>query len=506
MGSSVSKSPPTTNVVSASFLWRSVESVRREWRLFIADRVAPVAIITIGLLTLLALFAGWQRTNQNAEYLATLDHENTLQRRFLESTFQEEESSDDLSPSQIDRQSELQMSAKSPDMMRYVGEIWWALYPASPMSVNAMGASDQWPDHYCHAGSSTTQTIARTVDANPSLASIGAFDLALVIGAILPLAVIALTYNVIASDREQGRWPLVRLHASSISQLVIIRCLVRVAALAVTVIVLNACFTLPFIFNQSAIGAMGGFFVWCGWVVAYSGFWLALAISVNSLRLSSSGAGLLLLFCWGMLVIAIPSVVQRAANRMFPIPSQAGLIAIEEEIQEQAEQEEDKIWAEFLLQNPDFRLDDENPQQEYLLRDIALNQTIRSRVRDEIDGFFGRFLERESFLDRCQFLSPLLAWRTAADQSAGVSLRHYVSFTKQTCNFHDDYIRYFEPFSISGQELSQADIQAIPRFQTNHLGTRLDLLPLLASAGSLLFWFCIAGAISWWNLRRLATP
>lgn len=488
---------------------RLLADVRREWRLAIADRVVPLTLIIIGLLTLLAIQAGDLRTKQRMELRETLKRENALQRRFLESAFAENESIDsaetsDLTPNEIDRQFELQMSAKSPDLMRYTEGIWWAIFPASPLSSFSMGASGKWPDHYHHEGSSVTQSLSRPVRSNPLLATIGAFDLTLLVGALLPLAVIALTYNVVAMDREQGRWPLIGLHATSISWLVANRCMVRVGALIAVVIGVTLSGSLIATDGEWNLYSVRNFWVWTACMTAYLAFWTLLAICVNSLRLSSSGSGLLLLLCWTFLVIAVPSVVQREVNRRFQIPPGSELIAAEERVQRQAEQESEQVWTEFLRNHPEITLDSENPQQEYLLRDVALNRAIRFRVREQLESYQQRFLDREAFLERYQGLSPLLAWRTAADQSAGASLRHYLDFASQTSEFHEKYISYFEPFSMSGQELSYSDIQAIPRFDADQLQTRLYLPPLLMSVCSLFVWTVAVGVFSWWSFRSRA--
>lgn len=486
---------------------RTIAEMRREWRLAVADRVVPLTLAVVGMLTLLALMTGWLRTKQRIAYQQTLRRDNSIQQRFLESAFRQSETSDsisiELSPIQEDRLVELQMSARSPDIMRYIGGIWRSIYPASPLSSLSMGATGEWPDHYYHGASSTTQTLNRTGRANPSLATIGVFDATLLVGAILPLVVIALTYNVVSSDREHGRWSLVGLHAASTPRLIVTRCVVRVVGLLIAVVtVLTAC-VLIVETTDWGTAATGNLLIWIAWLIAYLAFWTALAISVNFLPVSSSGAGLLLLLAWFILVIVIPSAVQLGTNRSFQFLPPAELVVIEKEIQIQTEEESDKVWADFLREHAEIALDGDNPQQEGLLRDVALNQVVRSRVAARLEKHYQQYLDRESTLDRSQLLSPLLAWRTAADQCAGTSLRHYVEFAKQTSKFHDTFISYFEPFSISGQELSRSDIEELPKFDAGQLQTRLHAPSLVWSAASLLLWTTAAGLLSCWNYRRV---
>ncbi len=483
--------------------------LRREWRLALTQPCVSTTFVVIGCLTMLALLTGWLRTNSRIERLQTLAGENAQQQRFVESAFLERPSTDsaaaelagELTPAEHDRRLSLQMSARSPDLMRYTEGLWRSMLPTTPLTGLSQGAGGEWPDHYYHAGPSTTQTLARTMRPNPLLTTMGAFDLTLVVGVVLPLAVIVLTYDVTAADRELGRWEFVRCHTSSIHRLIVARCLVRVGASSLLVIMLTALFVIVLPTGHWDSAMIRNFLIWSAWVSAYLGFWAALSILANSLKLSWAGAGLLLLLCWCIFVFAIPALLQCAVNWRIQMPRQAELTALEEDVRKQVEREADDVWADFLREHPQIEIDDEKPQQEVMLRDVALNKAARSEVEARVETYLQRFLHREDLLDRSQLLTPLLAWRTAADQSAGTSLRHFVEFARQTGDFHDEHAAYFESKSLAGQELSFLDIQGIPRFDDRQFYTQLDLSPLLLSAASLLMWTSVCGLLSWWCLR-----
>lgn len=475
--------------------------LRREWRLAIADPRVPMMLLIIGGLTLLALLTASQRVSHRLERQQDLESYNARQRQFLESAYNESSltnsSAGELTPSEQDRRLQLQMSARSPDLMRFTGGIWWTILPASPIAGLSMGAGGEWPDHYYHAGPSQTQTLRRLMRPNPLLAAVGAFDLTLLVGAMLPLGVIILTYDVAAAEREQGRWELVRSHVASIPRLIVARCLVRTGALAVVIIALTALCSLMFPTGQWDAQAMRNLFAWSAWVSGYVMFWTALAVLINSLQLSSAGAGLLFLLCWCFLVLAVPSLLERGINGAIRMAPESELVAMEDEVRIQAEQEADAAWADFQRQHPEIKLDEDNPQQEQMLRNVALSRVIQSRVQIQIARYFQRFVDREFLLDRWQLLSPLLAWRTAADQFAGTSLRHFVSFSEKTAAFHTEYVSYFESKSLAGEEVLLSDIQAIPSFDAAGLQTHLYRQSLLLSAATLMLWTTACGLLSW---------
>ena len=347
-----------------------------------------------------------------------------------------------------------------------------------------------------------TATLSRSMRTNPLLAAVGTFDLTLLVGAVLPLTVIILTYNLVAADREQGRWDLIRAHAASMPRLVTVRCLIRIAALGLVVILVTVCWTFLVPAGSRNGVAARNFALWSLWLCAHLAFWAAMTMLVNSLRLSSSGSGLLLLLGWCLLVLAIPSAVERGINSRFSMPSFSDLIAMELEVRKQIEQDANAVWADFLQRHAGIHLDEDNPQREFLLRDIAMSEVIRLRVHERTDEYFQQFLQREELLDRCQLLSPLLAWRTAADQCAGTSLRHFLALARQTETFHDHFLSHFETLSLAGRELTLADIREVPRFDVKDLQSSLDPAPLLLSATSLLLWTAVCGWLSWQMFQR----
>ncbi|HEY0981731.1 MULTISPECIES: DUF3526 domain-containing protein [unclassified Schlesneria] len=480
--------------------------LRREWHLAVSDPAVPATLGVAAVLTLLALLSGMLRTQERWERQQILEQENVQQRAFLESAFDDDSTSNrelsGLTQAQQDRRSELQMSARSADLLRFTGGHWRAMLPPSVLAGLSTGASGEWPDHYDHAGSSITATVSRTMRTSPILAAVGTFDLTLLIGAILPLAVIGLTFNVVAVDRELGRWDLIRSQATSTFRLVVIRSLIRVTAIALVVFLLTVSWILIAPVGDVDLVAIRNIALWGGWLFVYLAFWGALAILVSSFKLSSSGSGLLLLLCWYVLVLAVPSAVEHAINTRFPLPRASDLIAMEADVRKQLEQDVDVVWAEFLQRHPGITLDEDDPQREFVLRDLALIKAIRSEAHQRTEEYFLRFRQREEQLDLCQMLSPLLAWRTAADQCAGTSLRHFLGLARETAAFHDHYLSHFETLSLEGRELMLTDMRELPRFQVKNLPSQLDQAPLLLSATSLLLWTAMGGWTNWQMMQR----
>lgn len=486
-----------------------IHDAQREWRLASKEPRVILTLVVVALLTVLALLTGWHRVQQRLERQQAIERDNAKQQRFLESAFDEASSApsseSELSRADADRELALQMSARSPDLMRFTGGLWTAVLPVTPLAGIANGVSGTWPDHYRHAGLSVTQTLRQDAQPNPLLAMTGAYDMTLFVGVILPLAVVVLTFDVAAADRESGRWTLVQTQSRSVVRLVAMRCLLRVGTLAFvvgglvvgwSVFVPVGGIELPTVVRTATLVA---------WLCGYVAFCGTLGFLVSSFRLSSAGSGIVLLLCWSVLVLFVPSFVERCVSHNVRVPDPAEFNAIEERARQRVEEETDAVWNEYLRQHPDVTFDDDNPQLEFILRDIANQHAVRSRVEAGLQTYFDRFLRREEQVDWSQLITPALAWRTVSEQYASTSIRHYIDFASATAGFHDEYIRYFEPMTLAGRELSLAEIRSLPSFDGRTLAERLYTRPLLLAGASMLAWTGLAGLIGYVRLRRTET-
>ncbi|MEM9703576.1 MAG: DUF3526 domain-containing protein, partial [Planctomycetota bacterium] len=453
------------------------------------DPRLPAALLLAGLLTALALLAAGERVERQLDRERTIERESAADRRFLESAFDEPAPLNDdgpaLSPAERDRRSALQMAARYPDLMRFTGGLWTTFRTASPLAGLAAGSADDWPIAYRHAGSSLAETLRRAAPTNPLLAIVGAYDTTLLVGAVLPLLLLMLTFDVAADDRERGRWPLLATHCGSVAGLIAVRCGVRVAAVACVAVLPTVLWAA--VVRAGEPPAFAPLAVWCGAVVGTLAFWGALSFLVASFDLSAAASGLTLLLCWVVLVLCVPSLIERGVNdRTTPAPGD--LAAVESDADEQFLDLPEDVWRDFLERHPQLELDDENPQQEFLLRDLAAAEAVRDRVNATHRAQLDRFLDRERHLDVVQFLSPALAWRTASEQAAGTSLRHATDLAAATAEFHGRFLRHFEPMTIAGRELTRDDLRAMPAFDEHKIGPRLHAAPLSLAGASLFLW------------------
>lgn len=144
---------------------------------------------------------------------------------------------------------------------------------------------------------------------NPSQAAAGHFDLAFVLVFLLPLFVIALTFDTLSADGERRTLPLLRAAGTPLGSLVKGRLLLKFALLGgLTSLLVGG--------NLWACGAPGqAFLVWIITTLSYLLFWFALAGFVCSRGWNSARNAGALLACWTFFTILGPSLLNLNQTR-----------------------------------------------------------------------------------------------------------------------------------------------------------------------------------------------
>ncbi len=80
----------------------------------------------------------------------------------------------------------------------------WRILPDAPLAIAAVGLSDLYPHAFKVSAGSKDSFLFVDEIANPAHLLSGSFDLAFVIVYLYPLLLLALCYNVLSGEQEQG--------------------------------------------------------------------------------------------------------------------------------------------------------------------------------------------------------------------------------------------------------------------------------------------------------------
>ncbi len=286
----------------------------------------------------------------------------------------------------------------------------------------------------------------------PTRQMTGAFDLAFVFVVLLPLLIIALTYDLVAGERERGTLALVLSQPVSLATFVMGKAFQRALVVVGVTLVLAAA-----ALAGAGDGLLGGdglarAALYLGALVAYALFWFAAAVAVNARGRSSAGNALALVGLWLALVVAVPGLVRVVVEAAYPPPSRVELVNLTREATSEIEEE---------LTALEGTHGEGAPAGDRLL---SVQEELDQRIGPVVVRFREQLAAQQSLVDGLRFLSPALVLHEALVDVAGTGALRQARFDAQVDAFHHEWRAFFFDRVRAGQRLTSADYDALPAF------------------------------------------
>lgn len=348
-----------------------------------------------------------------------------------------------------------------------------AVMPYRALAPLALGQSDMQPNYYRVSYRSRVSFMDDAELESPWHLLSGPFDPVFVIVYLLPLAILALSWNLLSSEREQGTLKLLLSQPLALRTLVTGKVALRtlaVLATVCTVLVSMLLATRPGLRSADGLLELGAT---AGIVVAYALFWFALAVAVNSLGRSSAFNALALVASWVLLVLVFPVLLNLAVTLASPAPSRielatrTRLAAIEGLNRYQAMLAADYRYVSdpkaLLPKDGLFEVASRRRAQYLIGRDTDI------QIEALIDRFDEQLAGQQALVDRWSWLSPAVVANEALTGLAGTGSQRYQRFRQQVAHHHLAWKAFFEPRILQGRAMSEADLRALPRFAWSEL-------------------------------------
>ncbi|MDD3761292.1 MAG: ABC transporter permease subunit [Acidithiobacillus sp.] len=464
---------------------------RHEWRLLLADRSLWLTLGILCAVLAYGLFNGITATEARTTTQVRLQIQEAdaavrnvdLLRRIFEDKANPEPFANPANPANVG----------SGLAARY------AMMPALPLAPLALGQSDMLPDHYKISYRNKTSFLYDGEIENPWNLMSGRLDAVFVVIYLLPLLIIALSYNVLSVEREQGMMKLVLSNPITLSTLLAGKLLARALPLLAGAALLPIVALLLFFPPARQVDALPQMMGWIALVLAYGLFWFALAAFVNALRTSSANNALLLISAWVVLTLIAPVIVNLAVSTANPAPSrvelatQTRLVTIAGLNRYNELLSTDYRYTTNLetLRPKDGKLDIPERLRAFYLMDRDVDAEISSLL----DRFDIQVASQQALVDRFGFVSPAIVAFEGITGLSGNGSRRFQHFKEQIDTFHENWRGYFQPKVLGGQAMTESDYADIPRFvwqeesarqRWTDLAKRLFQLLLLAAILSVL--------------------
>lgn len=382
-----------------------------------------------------------------------------------------------------------------------VGGVWrggrvTALEPA-PQSLLAAGVSDLQPDAW-RLTLMGKEPRGDSEFENPVNLAFGSFDLAFVLAFLLPLLVIALSFNLVSAEWELGTLALQAAQPVATVRLFLMKMLARFALLAgLTLLV-----TLPAMFWAGIPLASASAWQTAGVAVLYSLFWFLLALGVNLRGGSSAQNALVCIGAWLLFTLVVPALVNMVSEKIHPVPSRAGYMNAMRDMDAQLEETRDKRLDDYYKQHPQYtpKKEAEKEWQDWYREEFGLMKG-EKKLRDSIEQQYeGKAAAQSAFAEGLTVLSPTLSVHRQLTDLAGTSRRAYKVSEDALDEAQKNWSGWFLKKFDAGQNLTAGDYDEFMKFPD-----KVAAASVPGSSGGA-FWLVVqcllAGAWAWWSGRR----
>lgn len=296
---------------------------------------------------------------------------------------------------------------------------------------------------------------------NPQTLLVGNLDASFVFVFLFPLLIIALMYNVLSEEQENGVWNIVRTTTGSIGQTIAGKLLIHYLAVFVITLV---------IFGLSVIALRLPFtaptFQLLLVLLAYVLFWLMVASLVVALGRNSSFNATTLVCIWIFLAILFPGIANIAVNNAIPVPEAAETAVRQREgYHEKWDLPKGPTMEKFYAVYPQYRKyaipdDKYSPGWYYAMQFSGDLESAHSA-----EMLFGKLGKRQSLTEAIGAFNPVITAQQALNKIANTDLASQVRYLESVKAHHRQVREYFYPFIFENVPTPSIDWSGYPAYQ-----------------------------------------
>ncbi len=434
-----------------------------EWLLVWRDRAPLVAVVIFLGAALYAGYAGGRY------YRATTTAAEAAETRFREALEEQ-------------RQEALQIEAEFRSAGASLDSLVWGarhpyaygsglgytvVLPPKPLAALAVGQGDLLPSIYTVRVTGNTGEGETDRMDSPLRLHTGLFDLGFVVVFLVPLLIIGLTFNLTATEREQGMLRMIAAQATPLHRIVRSRLMVR-ATVLVAVFVAGAGLALMAAGIGSAL-ATPGFWGWVLVTLAYAGFWFGLALLVNALGRTAAVNAMVLVASWLVLVVVVPTVISLVVGALHPVPTRMEYIAAMRTESQVAEQQSSESLARYFEDHPELAPVTDDDANFAMLR-VARNERITESLAPLVERFNQALEAQHAWSRALAVLSPATLVQQSLQHVAGTGYDRHRAFRTQVDDFHEAWERHFAPRYFAGTSFYASEVDHLPQFRFDEPG------------------------------------
>jgi ABC-2 type transport system permease protein len=328
----------------------------------------------------------------------------------------------------------------------------FAILPATPLAALSTGQSDLLPSVLPLAPATNPALAGNSEPENPHRLLLGRFDPAFIIVHLAPLLIIALTYALVAGERERGTLALLLAQPVPPRRWMLGRVMPRVTLAAGLLALLALAFV--------AVTPSGGgtrSLLWFALALAYGAFWFALSLAVAVRPGPSARHALVLAALWLGFVVLAPAAINLAVKTLHPVPSRMDLVLAMRDATDAANASRSQVLAGYYEDHPELAPKGTNAAEDFTLLRVATTARVEQDLAPILTRYDEQLARQQALVGRLAFFSPALLTHTALADAAGTGLARHRDFVRQAAEHHTALRAFFTPRIASKEKFSAFD-------------------------------------------------
>lgn len=342
-----------------------------------------------------------------------------------------------------------------------------AVLPFVPAAIFAVGQSDILPPDLGASLLTPQRTKADKVGfENPLSFLYGKFDTAFVVVYLLPLLILAISFNLLSSEREQGTLQLVLSQPISLVEMLMSKVTAQfliIAGILLMSLIAGVIVTGSFLLDGDLLIRA---IVWLFLIFSYAAFWLSLAVFINSFGLGSATNAVASVTAWLFFVLVIPSVLAIAVSALYPLPPRSEVTSAIRSINLDMRRDGQKLISEYYQDHPELMpADGKIDAADFGLAFIYIQNEHKKKIAEIESRFDEQLRSQQDLVSMTRFLSPAIVTNEALNDLAGTGLSRYASFRQQAKEFDNNWSSFFRSKLFRNETVTLEDFERIPRFK-----------------------------------------
>lgn len=295
---------------------------------------------------------------------------------------------------------------------------------------------------------------------NPLKLATGSFDLSFVMVFLLPLFIIAISFNLLSSEKEQGTLRLLMAQPLKLSTLFLAKIVFRFMLIAAIVLVLSMT---ALIWTGAAPDLRAVY--WILGVLLYAIFWLGASCAVAALQRSSAFNAISLLGVWLLLAVIAPVLINAATDITKPVHEGLELTMVQREaVHGGWDKPKTETMQRFFEYYPEYS-NTGSVEGDFKWKWYYAFQELGDRsVESLYSAYWQKMLDRQMLASSLSVVSPPAKLQEVLNGIAATDLQQQLDFIAGTKAYHDKLKAFYYPYLYNDRAFQHADFAKEPRY------------------------------------------